>query len=201
MRTAYAFLGILWLIIIIGVIWGINHGFTTTNNTGNMRSPNAMIGGNFTLRSSAFRDGDPIPPRLTCDGDQFTPPLEISGAPKETQSFAIIMEDPDVPKALMPDGLFVHWVLFNIPPEKTSINENESVGISGVNTAGGQGYTGPCPPTQYQPLEHRYIFTAYALDTVLQFEKSPTKEDLLSAMRGHVLAQGELLGRYQRTEK
>lgn len=151
------------------------------------------------LTSSTFENNGAIPSKYTCDFDaSLNPPLEISDVPAGTKSLALISDDPDVPKALRPDGVFDHWVLFNIPPNTASISEKASLGIAGKNGAGRLGYTGPCPPAQYEPSEHRYFFRAYALDIELPLKEGATKTEALAAIKGHVLAKAELVGRYKR---
>jgi len=103
-----------------------------------------------------------------------------------------------VPKALHADGVFDHWVLFNIPAETREIPEGGSVGVAGANGAGKNAYTGPCPPPQYEPSEHRYIFKLYALDSELPLRAGATKADVEKVMEGHIVAQTELVGRYKR---
>jgi len=158
----------------------------------------------FSIASSAFVHGGSIPIEYTCDGDRFkAPPLVVSSAPKGTQSVAIIMEDPDVPKEVLASGLFVHWVVFDIPcVECTTLTlEGEVPGVVGANTRGEARYTGPCPPTEYQPNEHRYYFYAYALDAVLGLPEGATKEEVLAAMEGHVLAEAQTLARYKKQQQ
>ena len=113
-------------------------------------------------------------------------------------SFALVMDDPDVPKQLKPDGVFDHWVVFNIPATATKIEAAGAVGIAGANGAGKNTYTGPCPPPQYEPSEHRYFFRLYAVDVMLRLEAGATKAQVLEAIRGHVLEEAELMGRYKR---
>ena len=158
--------------------------------------------GNLTLRSTAFENGGTIPSRYTCDGDRaVNPPLEIRGVPEGTVSLALIMDDPDVPKALRPDGVFDHWVVFNIPPETTTIAEGEiPPGVSGANGAGQNAYTGPCPPPQYKPSEHRYFFKLYALDAMLELVPGATKAEVEAAMEGHIIEKTELVGVYRRVQ-
>src|SRR3989344_3756800 len=110
----------------------------------------------LTLISSAFEHEGTIPSRFTCDGENVSPPLVIVDVPEGSRSLAIVMDDPDVPKQLRPDGVFDHWVLFNIAPETGSIAKGATVGVSGANGRGDAKYTGPCPPPQYEPAEHRY---------------------------------------------
>jgi len=151
------------------------------------------------LTSSAFEYNGSIPSKYTCDENgRLSPPLSISGVPEKTVSLALIMDDPDVPKQLRPEGVFDHWVLFNIPATTKEIPEGTSVGTLGANSGGVSTYTGPCPPSQYEPSEHRYVFKLYALDAELDLEPGATKEKVLEAMRGHVIADAELIGRYKR---
>jgi Raf kinase inhibitor-like YbhB/YbcL family protein len=145
----------------------------------------------LTILSSAFSEGDEIPTRYTCDGDDLSPPLSWSGTPDGTQSMALITDDPDAPI-----GTFVHWVIFDIPPDTASLPEGVSdVGIQGENGFGRMGYGGPCPP---QGPSHRYFFKLYALDTSLDLPSSAKKSDVEMAMQGHVLTQGQLMGTYKR---
>lgn len=148
------------------------------------------------LKSSAFGYGQSIPVRYTCDGQDISPPLEWTDPPPGTQSFALIMDDPDAPV-----GVWDHWVLFNIPPETRSLPEGvppdpdlAQGGRHGRNSWKRLGYGGPCPPGG----THRYFFRLYALDTVLNLSSGATKKDVLRAMEGHILAQAELMGTYRR---
>lgn len=153
------------------------------------------------LKSSAFSDGERIPSQYTCEGDRFlSPSLSFGDFPEETKSLALVMEDPDVPKEIREDGLFVHWVLFNIPIEVTEFLEGEAKGTCGNNTRGEARYTGPCPPLEYEPSEHRYIFTLYALNTVLDLSEGVTKEELLAAMGGHGIDTATLKGLYRKSQ-
>ncbi len=108
------------------------------------------------------------------------------------------MDDPDVPRVLRPDGVFDHWILFNIPPKTVEIAEGGTVGTAGKNGTGGNRYTGPCPPPQYEPSEHRYFFRLYALDMNLSLKEGSMKGDVLKAMEGHVIGQAELIGKYKK---
>lgn len=152
----------------------------------------------LTLKSPAFEQNAAIPAKYTCDGEQVNPPLSISGVPTEARSLVLIMDDLDVPKVLKPDGVFDHWILFNIPPETKEIASGTTVGETGANGAGKNQYTGPCPPKQYEPSTHRYFFKLYALDIELPLEVGATKTQVEKAMQGHILAQAEYVGRYKR---
>ena len=115
------------------------------------------------LASSAFGYGQKIPPKYTCDAENINPPLSLSEIPSGTQSLALIMEDPDVPKNIREDGMWDHWIVFNMPPDLHEIEEGkEPRGKAGVGTSGKPGYYGPCPPDR----EHRYFFKLFALDTL-----------------------------------
>lgn len=143
------------------------------------------------LVSTAFAPNGVIPKRYTCDGENLSPPLAWSHLPPQTKSIALIMDDPDAPI-----GTFVHWVIFNIPPEVTGFAEGEKgIGVEGSNDFRKVGYGGPCPP---RGSNHRYFFKVYALDIKLNLDTGATKKDLEKAMQGHILDQGELIGRYGR---
>lgn len=207
MRNAYALLGVLFLIIILGAAYAFdrkNKNFTEQSRTDGITnetqtSQTAMA---LSLTSTAFEQGGTIPSKYTCDGDRsVSPPLRISGVPSEAKSLALIMDDPDVPKQLHPDGVYDHWVVFDIPPADGAPNIPEGgpvPGTHGANGAGKDAYTGPCPPPQYEPSEHRYVFRAYALDAELSLRRGATKKEVLDAMQGHILEQAELVGRYKR---
>jgi len=148
----------------------------------------------FILISEVFLEGAPIPSTYTCNGDDISPPIAWSGAPNNTNTFALIMDDPDAPA-----GTWVHWVLFNLPGDATTINAGllAKAGHSdgsqqGTNSWGRLGYGGPCPPSGV----HRYVFKLYALDTSLTLDESATKEEVLAAMEGHILMETELMGTY-----
>ena len=147
------------------------------------------------LTSSAFQEKGIIPSRYTCEGANLHPPLEISGVPEGAKSLVLIMEDPDVPKTLRPDGMYDHWIVFDIPPETKVIPEHAIPrGVHGKNTQGKDAYTGPCPPDR----EHRYFFKLYALDTLLELPKGSSKKQVEKAMHGHIVAEAHLMGRYEK---
>lgn len=154
----------------------------------------------LTVTSTAFEQSGSIPSRYTCEGDDTSPPLSWSGAPPGTKSFALIVDDPDAPDPEKPQRVYVHWVVYNIPAATTSLPEDASKeglpagSVQGKNDFGKTGYGGPCPPIG----RHRYFFKVYALDTQLTGLSSPTKNDLLKAMEGHVLGSGEIMGTYQK---
>jgi len=149
------------------------------------------------LTSSAFQHEGNIPSRYTCDGEGISPPLTISGVPQMAKSLVLIMDDPDVPKNIRSDGIWDHWVVFNIPPNTTEIPEGqEPKGTPGVGTNNKTGYYGPCPPNG----THHYYFNLYALDTELSLPANSTKKEVLKALQEHVLAKTILLGYYKREE-
>jgi Raf kinase inhibitor-like YbhB/YbcL family protein len=145
------------------------------------------------ITSSAFDMDDPIPQEYTCDGDNINPPLSISEIPNGTKSFCLIMDDPDAPA-----GPFVHWLVWNIDPEITEIDEDDvpDGASQGVNDAGKLGYMGPCPPSGV----HHYQFTVYALDSMIDVRPRATALELVEAMEGHVLDKTVLVGTYEHEE-
>ena len=165
----------------------------------------SMTNNAFSITSPAFEHNGSIPRIFTCDEEGASnPELQISGVPEEAVSLAMLMDDPDIPQVFKDErGIdsFDHWTLFNIPTDTTGILEGESVGTVGVNGRGENGYTGPCPPPEYEPTEHRYFFKLYALDTELDLSEGATKGEVLEAMEGHIIEQTELVGLYDRAEK
>ena len=152
------------------------------------------------LTSKAFKNGGEIPSKYTCQGEDISPPLSWSGVPSATKSLALIVDDPDAPDPANPKMTWVHWVLFNIPPQVTALPEGVKEaelppGVkSGLNDWHRTGYGGPCPPIG----RHRYFFKLYALDTVLDGLDLPSKAELEAAMNGHVLAKAVLMGTYKK---
>ena len=156
----------------------------------------------LTLTSVAFSNGGKIPAKYTCDGDsKLSPPLSFSGVPEGAKSLVLIMDDPDVPEIRKKEfGIeaFDHWTLFNIPPETREISEGGTIGTPGATTRGDLHYVGPCPPPQYEPREHRYIFKLYALSAPLALSAGATKREVLDALAPILIAEAELIGRYAR---
>lgn len=144
----------------------------------------------LTISSTSFTENGVIPIKYTCDGDNLSPALHFQDLPKETVSIAIILHDPDASKA----GGFTHWIAWNINPT-IDIPENYKGGEQGTNDAQKQGYIGPCPPSG----THHYHFKIYALDAILTLDKNVNKTTLEKAMKGHILAKGELVGLYKKT--
>ena len=143
------------------------------------------------VTSEAFKDGEFIPEKYTCDGENINPPLNFSNVPEKAKSLVIIMEDPDAP-----GGTFTHWIVWNIPASVEGIREGENISYpQGRNDFGKIGYGGPCPP---EGSVHRYYFKVYALDTFLDLQEGSTKDDLINAMSGHVLDKAMLMGKYER---
>ena len=148
------------------------------------------------LTSTAFKEGELIPKKYTCDGKNVSPPLEWSGIPISTQSIALICDDPDAPI-----GTWVHWVIFNIPASVNKLSENIPLNMAfedgtaqGNNDFRKIGYGGPCPPGG----THRYFFKIYALDKRIELTPGATKDELIKEMKEHILAEGELMGKYSR---
>jgi len=163
--------------------------------------PTNPSGGNpmaMELTSSAFKAGERIPTKHTGEAEDLSPALAWRGAPAATKDFALICDDPDAPSPKRPrPNPWVHWVLYKIPAPTASLAEgSKGVGIEGVTDFGQPGYGGPMPPPGSGT--HRYFFRVYALDTILDLQPGATKAELLAAMKGHVLAQGELVGTYER---
>jgi len=148
------------------------------------------------LTSSVFEHGKKIPSKYTCDGKNINPPLSLSEVPSGAKSLALIMEDPDVPKNIRKDGMWDHWVVFDMPPDLRKIDEGkEPSGKAGAGTNGDKGYFGPCPPDR----EHRYFFKLFALDARLDLPEGSSKKDVEMAMEGHILEKTELMAKYERT--
>ena len=143
----------------------------------------------ISITSPSFQTGGDIPPKFTCNGTNVSPELQISSVPNEAKSLLLIVDDPDAPR-----GLFTHWIVWNIDSKTTRVAENSAptAGVQGINDFGKRNYGGPCPPSG----THRYFFKIFALDTKLELKPGARRAELDTAMRGHILAQGELMGRY-----
>jgi len=143
------------------------------------------------ITSPAFEDNSKIPDTYTCKGQDINPPLKFGNIPEETESFVLIMDDPDAPV-----GIWVHWIMWNIPAETTHIAENSvpKGAAQGVNSWMKNSYGGPCPPSGM----HRYFFKLYALNTTLDLQKDAKKNDVERAMQGHILAEAQLIGLYSK---
>jgi len=142
----------------------------------------------LNITSPAFENNGFVPSKYTCDGADVNPPLKIKDVPKGTESLVLIVDDPDAPM-----GTWDHWIVWNIPPTE-AIDEDSVPGIEGMNDFNRHSYGGPCPPSG----THRYFFKVYALDTSLHLDSNARKEDVERAMEAHILAEGEIVGRYSR---
>lgn len=192
--------------VVAGLWMLINQRFTPMRDTG--VHPDAINGTNkplnmstISLTSPAFEANASIPGLYTCDGSEKSPPLQIAGVPDGAKSLALIVDDPDIPEVVRKNigvNEYVHWVLYNIAPDTHEIAEGASVGTEGVNSSGRIGYQGPCPPKAYEPSEHRYVFTLYALDIELPLEPGAARADVAKAMVGHIIDQTTLIGKYRR---
>lgn len=169
------------------------------NTKESQKTANINVGGKMSIQiiCAAFKEGETIPVKYTCDGENVSPALNWSGAPENTKSFALICDDPDAPM-----GTWVHWVVYNIPATMTSLPEAVPMKktvlnniIQGTTSFRKIGYGGPCPP---RGPAHRYFFKIYALDTELNLKAGASENELLKAMEGHILAKGQLMGRYSR---
>jgi Raf kinase inhibitor-like YbhB/YbcL family protein len=154
-----------------------------------------QAGESMQLKSTSFLDSAGIPSRYTCDGAGVSPNLQWSGSPESTRSFALIMHDPDAPVD------FTHWLVYNIPPDAHELPEGASPGsmpkstVEGTNGFRAAGYGGPCPPGG---KPHHYHFLIYALDAKLDLPSGATRQQLESAMKGHIVASGRIVGAYKR---
>jgi len=194
MRHALIFVGIGALVILVGM-WFVNRDFTSSRDTeeltiSNKPAPTMTETEMFTLKSPAFESNTALASKYTCDAEDVSPPLTWEATPEGTQSFVLIMDDPDASAER-----WDHWVVFNIPPTTAGIGEGvEPPGVPGKNSWGRTGWGGPCPPTG----THHYSFRVYALDSMLDLPQGATKKDIETAMKEHVLGEAELLGLYQR---
>lgn len=152
------------------------------------------------INSPAFSHQENIPAQYTCEGDDYSPPLSWEGIPDNAKSLVLIVDDPDAPDPKAPKMRYVHWVLYNLPPNTTGLPENVSSAKLPIGTQQGLndwkrlGYGGPCPPIG----RHRYFFKLYALDTILETLPNPTKVEIEKAMEGHIISQAEMIGTYQK---
>jgi len=172
-------------------------GFATCLALGVTYVPHGGDPMSFELKSPDFTQGSTIPPQFSCIGADMSPALEWKAPPADTQSFALIADDPDAPV-----GTWVHWVLFNLPASAHTLSQNfpksekaKDGTLQGRNDFGRIGYGGPCPPPGKM---HRYFFKLYALDTYLTLQPGATKKDLERAMKSHILEQAETMGRFSR---
>lgn len=175
---------LVFILIILFIISGCAKK-TTTHQTVNEEV------NNMKLESEDFEEGKSIPKEFTCDGDDISPKLVFKDIPEEAKSLALIMDDPDAP-----GSTFVHWIVWNIPPDTKEILKGEKITyLQGRTGFGSKKYGGPCPPSG----THRYFFKLYALDTMLSLGEESTKAELKEAMEGHVVSEVSLMGTYQRS--
>jgi Raf kinase inhibitor-like YbhB/YbcL family protein len=167
---------------------------SVSSASGNGSAPQVKL----ALSSSAFAADGAIPRKYSCEGQNVSPPLAWSGAPPNTKSFALIVQDPDAPDPAAPTKVVTHWVVYDLPPATTTIAEGgadlASSAHQAKNEKGDPGYMGPCPPKG----NHRYFFKLYALDSVLPALDGSKEKDIEQAIQGHVLGTGELVGTYQK---
>lgn len=183
MRNAYALIGITAVIVLLGAWYAVNRNSTELVDTSEIMT-------SLSLKSPAFAHEGKIPSKFTCDGEGVSPPLSWSGVPEGARSLVLIVDDPDAP-----GGTWDHWIVFNMPTSTSGIEEGkEPNGVAGGNSWGRGGYGGPCPPSR----THRYVFRLYALKTTLPLSAGASKQEVLAAMEGYMLAQAELVGNYQK---
>ena len=171
------------IILIIGFVYFV--GNKSLQNKQEQIQTKNMI----KITSLAFSQNGIIPQKYTCKGENINPPLKIEGVPESIKSLVLIVDEPDAPKET-----FTHWIVLNIDPKTTEINENSVPGTEGINDFKKGSYGGPCPPSG----THRYFFKLYALDTTLEFKKAPSKSELEFAMQGHIIDQAQLIGLFSK---
>lgn len=178
----------MWAIAAVAVILLVSVMTNTPNSNHKTGS------GAFTLKSTAFKDGETIPAKYTCDGDDVSPFLEIKNPPAEAVAFALVVDDPDATRGVPWD----HWLLWNIPANTQYISEDSipQSAVQGMTDFGTAKWGGPCPPPGTDP--HRYVFTLYALDAAVPLSAGATKEELVKSMEGHILGKAVLTGLYAR---
>jgi Raf kinase inhibitor-like YbhB/YbcL family protein len=154
------------------------------------------IAADFALKAKDFKNGEDIPAKYTCEGENISPELSWTGAPAGTKSFVVIVDDPDAPDPAKPEKVIAHWVIYNLPKTVHTLNEGTSVlpkgAMQGMNEEKEAKYMGPCPPIG----KHRYHFKIFALDSNPHFFARPSKSDIEKEITGHILAQSELIGLY-----
>lgn len=196
MRHAYLLLGIMTLVVSAGAFIA----FRNTADAPSNLSTNTKTPMSLTLTSSAFKEGESIPTKYTCDAENVSPELYIENVPEGTQSLMLVMDDPDIPESVKKDRgveTIDHWVLYNIPPNVGVIPEGVALGKEGVNSRGVTGYMGPCPPDR----EHRYFFRLYALSETMNFLKPPMLHEVEAQAKKLMIETATLMGRYERNVK
>lgn len=199
MRQASLMLGILTLLMIVGAYLAFHEKAEAPVLGEVTRTELSTTSTMLMLTSTAFEAGGLIPSQYTCDGENVSPELRIENVPEGTQSFVLVMDDPDIPDAVKQSrGIekFDHWTIYNIPGDTTLIPQGAVVGTGGKNSRGTLTYTGPCPPDR----EHRYIFRLYALPQTLSFDTPPTLDALEQRAKDLMIESATLIGRYNRIE-
>ncbi len=163
--------------------------YATANNETQNAKPKTAVEVSEMKISSVFNNGDNIPKKYTCDGQDISPALKVNDVPATAKSLVLIVDDPDAPR-----GTWTHWTVWNIPPTTKDIPEGAKLGVEGITDFGTIGYGGPCPPSG----SHTYRFKLYALDKMLDLRRGASLSELEKEMNGHVIAQAELDGEYQR---
>jgi len=202
MRNAYALLGISFFVVFGGAYMLVSNKSHAPITDETVSPDNQTEGMELSLSSSAFTHNDIIPSKYTCDGMNMSPPLSIAGVSGEARSLVLVMDDPDIPqevKDAMGIEKFNHWALYNLSPNTSGIKEGELVGTLGNNSKDEAVYTGPCPPTQYEPTKHRYIFRLYALPESLSFQGTPTLDEIEGVAKEIAIGTAKLTGVYERT--
>lgn len=201
MRNAYGLLGLAFLIVFGAAYFLLSETAQAPTEIETKTDPNPTTM-TFQLSSSAFENNETIPSKYTCDGENLSPPLTVSGVPEGTESLVLVMDDPDIPDTIKESrGIekFNHWVLYNLSADISDIPEGQNLGAVGVNSTESTAYTGPCPPADMEPLTHRYIFRLYAITGKLNFIKAPTLDEVEEAAKGSMLETAELIGVYRRS--
>jgi len=181
--------------VVVAILLGVGWYIFSLDNRGAGSGDDTEPVMSLTISSPAFAAGGLIPKVFTCDGKNISPGLNFSNIPADTISLALTMEDPDVPRSVHTNGMWNHWLVWNMQATTTQIKEGAvPTGVVGANTGGKAAYAGPCPPDR----EHRYIFTLYSLDDMLSLPSGSTKEELLRALTPHIIEEAELIGRYNR---
>lgn len=199
MRNAYALLGLSFLIVFGGAFLVFERANAPTEPIGTHNNNETM---SLILTSTAFENGQTIPKKYTCDGENISPPLSVANIPEGTKSLILVMDDRDLPmeiKTAHSIEKFDHWVLYNLPVTE-HIEEGINIGSVGQNSSGTSTYVAPCPPTEYEPTEHRYVFRLYAVSGTLNFIKAPTLDEVEEAAKGMMLDSAELIGVYDRNK-
>jgi Raf kinase inhibitor-like YbhB/YbcL family protein len=191
-KKANAFLLVFLLagmLVISGCIQNKGERPTSKETPGTGKGDENMNIQSIKVFSSAFDSNGTIPRKYTCDGKNINPPLEFEGIPEEAESLALVLDDPDAPMKT-----FTHWIVWNIEPV-AKIEEDSIPGVEGMNDFRKIGYGGPCPPSG----THRYFFRVYALDKHLELKEGASRKELESGMIGHIIAEGELMGKYSKS--